>query len=260
MSAQYTPVVEIKPAAKAALHYLRDNRDVFWRVLKPYLPYIVGAHLIGLALLAAGIIVLPEGIKGNPVGEMVGGYFVLCFTLTWYRVIILGPQRADGVNPFRLKRHEIRCLLFGIGIIFMFFIAGFPAGFLAARSLVAAITLGVILLAVTAWIALRLSFYPASTAVDAGITLRESFKLSRGRVLRMFAANALALTIMALIAFAAAVVLAIGAGIITYFLPAPVALFIQGVVMLPVPVILGPAVAAVAATVLSNYYLLAVRG
>lgn len=260
MSAQYVPVAETKRAAKAALHYVRDNRDVFWRVLKPYLPYIVGAHLIGLALLAAGVIVLPEGMKGNPVGEMLGGYFVLCFTLTWYRVIILGPQRADNVNPFRLKRHEIRCILFGLGIILMFFVTGFPAGFLAARSLAAAIAIGVILLGGATWVALRLSFYPASTAVDAGIPLYESFKLSRGRVLPMFAANAIALFIMVLIAFAAAVVLAIGASIITYFLPAPAAIFIQGVVMLPVPVILGPAVAAVAATVLSNYYLLAVRG
>lgn len=259
MNSEFTPTTGIVDTTKNVLGYMRGNFHVFWHFLKPYLLYMIGAHLVGLFLLSMGIPQVDPKTAGNPIGEMLALYFMMCFAITWYRVIIMGPQRVVAVNPFGLQSHEIRFLIFSVAIFFCFMLALLPGMVLTKLMPAAGLVLAAGMLVAAMWAGLRLAFYPPALAVDAGVSLNAAFALSKGFVWKIFSANFLVSIVIVIPIFLCSFVLGLVA-IIFGSVGGPLGTILSGLVMMPLGVIVMPMATALTATILANYYLIAVRG
>ena len=252
MSNHFKTAAGILETTKNVLNFMKDNAGMFWHYLKPYLPYLIVAHLAGLAGKLAGW----TGETGMDIGDMIAGFFVTCFMITWHRFVMFGPQRAVLVNPLMLKRHEWHYVMAAVVMgLFVFSItaAGTLAGILPAL-VVTIVTLG--LLGVVLWGMVRFSPYFPAKAAGTDMSPAQAFTLSKGRA-GAIAGSYLMVTIalfvpMYVVGLILVVIAALFAG-----LGDTARMAVQHIVMMPVDVVLVPMLAVGAATVLTNFYMLA---
>ena len=53
MTAAFTPAPGILDCTKNTLNFMKVNAGMFWHFLKPYLPYLIGAQLVGIGVMLA---------------------------------------------------------------------------------------------------------------------------------------------------------------------------------------------------------------
>lgn len=250
MSQTFKTADGILETTKNTLNFMRDNAGMFWHYLKSYLPYLVIAHLFGLAAKMKGF--MNEG--GMDAGDMIAGFFVTCFMITWHRFVIFGAQRTVAANPLMLKRDEWRYVIAAMVMgLFAFSIAGVGllAGILPAI-VVAFLSLG--LLGVVLWGIVRFSLYFPAVAASAPISPAQAFDMSRGYGWRITGSYVMVTTALYIPVYVISLLLVViaamfgGANEKTQMIA-------QHIVMMPVDVVLVPMLAAGAATVLTNFYL-----
>ncbi len=251
----FTPVFPANEAAQNARNFVRENQDTFWTVLKPLLPYILALHALDAVIM--GLFVSDPDNKMQ-IGGILVSYFTSMLMITWHRVVIHGADRYESANPFKPKRHEL-------AFIFVPLLIGAAMGFgsvisvfvLASVSKAVAITVGLFLLAFSFIVAFRVVFYLPGKAVNADMTLRKSWTMSKGYIWKLVSSGFLATwrVILAYIAYLVAAAVIGGTigsalfgtdGILFY-------LFFY-ILMLPLFAYFTPLLSVLGVTVLSNYY------
>ncbi len=173
----FTPTLGARDTSKNVKEFVKDNKEIFWKILKPLLPWIVGLHLVDAVLTA---IFFAESERGFALGSLVASYFYTCLVITWHRVVIHGPDNYITMNPFKPKRHEL--VFIGMGIL-LTILGGLLVALSIAAFLIHAV-LGVLavitaLLGIT-YLGYKFCFYFPAKAVDNSIKLKDSFYLTQG--------------------------------------------------------------------------------
>ncbi len=251
----FTPVLPAREAANNARNFVRENQDAFWAILKPLLPYILALHALDAVVMG---LFVSDPNNSIQIGGIFVSYFTSMLMISWHRVVIHGADRYEPANPFKPKRHELAFifvpLLVGAGMGIGSIISTIP---LAAISKAAAITVGLLLLIFSVIVAFRVIFYLPGKAVNANMTLRKSWHMSKGYIWKLISAGFLSSWRVLLVYITYLVAAAILGGLIGN------ALFgAQGIlfylffyiIMLPLYAYFTPLLSVLGVTVLSNYY------
>src|SRR5688572_15226664 len=100
----FTPVLHNSEAAKNAREFVKENKDIFWTIVKPVLPYLVGLSFLDTLITA---LYFSESQQGFQVGSIISSYFYASILINWHRVVINGPDRWEPMELFKPKKHEL---------------------------------------------------------------------------------------------------------------------------------------------------------
>lgn len=260
----------IKESAANARAFVKEHKDIFWKVFKPLIPFI--AILIGIDVAIAYFQFTEnpdsENIGDFAIGELIASYFFTCLVISWHRVVLDGPDRYEPMNPFKPKSSDWAFIGMGILVFLIAFmipltaglIAGFAAGVTGASWLFVLIIPAVF---VAIYVTFKFLFYFPSKATGNNITLKQSYRMTKGYIWKIIAANFLAAWRITLVMFAyiflaftsimflagAAGVAGAGEGMI-----GNIAFMLGVAMMLPVTFYFQPLLTVIGVTVLSNFY------
>ncbi|MCE7886746.1 MAG: hypothetical protein DYH13_04485 [Alphaproteobacteria bacterium PRO2] len=171
----FTPTLPIGETAKNARAFVRDNQDMFWTILKPLLPFIIGFELLNIFI---DHWIFPDGSKRLNIGSMMSSYFLGALMISWHRVVIHGPDRYVPMNPFKPKKNELAFIFVPFGLVVLYAVAAGVLAVLSAK--LGGPVIAVVILAALSIFGLvaffKISFYLPARAVDARITLRNHGK------------------------------------------------------------------------------------
>lgn len=232
--------------------------DAFWRLYKPLLPYILGCYFLDAVITD---LYFSQSKSGFQLFELISSYFLTALVISWHRVVIQGPDDYVPMNPLRPKRHEWAFIgmgiLIAIGVFLIAFSTVFGAaathnGFLGLFAFVAVLA--------TIYCAYRLSFYFPARAVNAGVTLKQAFRLSKGYLLKLVCASFMASIkpFLMMIGYVFVVMFVYGLFIGITGMDG-MSSIIGFVLMLPVYIYFQPLMTVMGVTALSNYYLYAMQ-
>ncbi len=255
---RYEPSYEAGETGKNMRQYVKDHRTTFWTILKPLLPFIIGAGLLDVVLTD----VFSTGGKKieSPIGAIISAYFITALIISWHRVVIYGPDNFTPMNPFKPKKSELKYIFVGLGL-------GLAAGLLSVVTIAVAAILNsivmlivlIILVPALIFVSLRICFYFPAMATDAPVSLKTAFGMTKGYIWKLFAAGLYASwrLMLVTIAYTIAMVLTIGvfamlAG--TEALDNLTLTTFAYVLSLPIVVYLQPLLTVIGITGLSNYY------
>lgn len=255
----YTATLGIKDTAHNVKSFIKTNNETFLEILKPLLPYILGGYFFDLI---ANHLMFGAGSNMElPIGSLVASYFTAALAISWHRVILLGAERAEPMNPFKPKKHELGFIFMGVGL---------AVGLVICAAIIGAVS--VMLGPVGAFIGIPLavflvyflfykfSFYFPAKAVDSSITLKQSFNLTHGYFWKMLFSYMLAAVKPLLIVFVYVVAVMFTLGVVFGLLgmgesfTGLLSLIITFIVMLPVYGYFQPLLTIIAVSILSNYY------
>ncbi len=170
-----TPELEARKAGAMIRTFTKENMSVFWLHFKPLLPWIFG--LAGFDLVIN--LLFPQMMGIFSLGGFISNYFYACLAITWHRIVLHGPERADPVNPFKPEKSDLAFMGMGIALPVGLFLIG--ALFLLPTLIVpAAGLLLVIVIPLLIYVFMRCSFYFPAKAVRAHLSLKDSYKASKG--------------------------------------------------------------------------------
>ena len=170
----FTPSFYVIETSKNVKNFVKEHGYEFWKIFKPLSFFIVGCYLFD-AVMSDLYFSYSETTFG--IGGIIASYFYTCLAISWHRVVINGPDNYVPMNPFKPKKHEFAFVgasfLIGVGFSIIVFIAATLKSPVMIFAMIA-----VFLVAI--YLALRLMFYFPAKAVNAQITLREAYSLSKG--------------------------------------------------------------------------------
>jgi MFS family permease len=251
----FTPALAPGDAAKNAREFVKENKDIFWTIVKPVLPYIVGLSLLDAVI--SGLF-FADAERGFQLGALVSGYFVAAIMIGWHRVVLAGPDRFTPMNVFKPQRHELAfifapgLLAFGYGIaaVLVILLSAFIAKPLAVLLAIVIVVFGIIG-------ALRISFYLPGKAINADMTFKKSWHMSKGYIWKMFTAGFYASWRLALVCFGFTFVAVIIAGVLGGLVFGKTGLgfyILMFIAMIPIDIFFQPMFAVLGVTIVSNYY------
>ena len=205
-----------------------------------------------------------DSAAGFSLFSFLASYFYTCLVISWHRVVIHGPDNYVPMNPFKPQKHELVFIGVGFLIGVILFISGFVMGFLSVVLKAPVIGIAIVpMLCVALYVVYRLMFFFPAKAVNAQITLKEAYDMSKGYLWKVINASFFASYRVILLALAYMVVLMIA-------LIACISMFgtqivetststIGFIVMLPLFLYIQPLLTVLGITAVSNYYLHALR-
>ncbi len=226
--------------------FVKDNKDVFWAAFKPLIPYIFGLLLLDLII---------SFIIGRTFsfGSFAANYFFAALAITWHRVVLLGPDQYEAMNPFKPKKHELIFMLMGVGVALVvlaivgLFIA--VSAILGPVFLALSVFLGIFL---SIFLSARFGFYFPAKAVNADLSLINAFHLSKGYVFNLLTAPFFACWRLILGMMGAIIVASIFMALLSQFAQGQ-AIF-EFLIQLPILFYFQPLLTIIGITILSNYY------
>ena len=256
------PTLEIKETSRNVGDFIKNHKEVFWNIVKPLLPWIVGLYAIDIFVT---VVFMPESKNGFSLGSIVANYFYTALVISWHRVVIHGPENAVPMNPFKPQKHELIFLGMGVLLGLAAFVVGFIIGggafFIHPALGIAAL---LILMPLGAYIGYRLSFYFPAKAVNNSITFKKAFSLTKGYFWKLMGASFMASVKYILGIFVFFILVFIVLTILGFILGSiGDNAIIQGIFGLifsiPVLAYFYPLIIIVGVTTLSNYYLYALQ-
>ena len=259
----YQPAFETKEAALKAREFMKDHKDVFWQVLKPVLPFIIGGRLLDIFLIH---LIWGAGSQNEIfIGSLISAYFTFVMMINWHRVVLHGPDQYIPMNPFQPKKSELAFMLMPsiVGLV-----AGIGIGLLSALTAKilgegVAVMVAVPLVIVLLYVLFKMVFYLPAKALGADVGLRQALSLSDGYVWKCIGAGFRAVIRVTLVTMAYGFV---GVFIIGIIMVATGTIGPNGtgvgledkliafLVMLPITAYFMPLSTLLGVTVVSNYY------
>jgi hypothetical protein len=260
----------IGETAVNARDFVRENKDIFWGVFKPLIPYIAALVLIDVVIAYTQFIQNPDdpNIGNFQPGGIIASYFFSCLVITWHRVVLDGPDRFVPMNPFKPEKRDWAFIGMGIGVFLIAFMIPFFVGIISG--VIAGLTgmkfMLILIFPATIYamyLTFKFLFYFPSKATGNDLTLKQSYRLTKGYIWKIIASNFLAawrvvLVMMGYMFLAFASIAFLGG--VAGFSGADgatmgnAAFMMGAAIMIPVTFYLQPLLTVLGVTVLSNYY------
>jgi len=272
----YTPTSFSGETGHGVREFVRDNKAEFWNIFRPYLPFIVGFYFLDALI---NELYFKDGNYVFEWGSFVAlSFLYTCVAISWHRVVIKGPDNYESVNPFKPKFNELMFIAAAVLIMvipsvllfgFIFITAG-SMDSAALENTEGAVFIGLLLLLIAlVYCGIRVLFYFPAKAVDADITLKNAFVLSKGYVWKVFWASLLVTFRLVLLSILVDMIMMIAvasAGFIEVDLQTIMSddveklpPFVNFLIEMPYALYFGPLMTVLTVTVLSNYYLHAIQ-
>ncbi len=250
----FAPVLPTGHASKNARTFVTEYKELFWNILKPLIPYILALNLFD-ALITGLFLADSEG--EFQVGAMLSSYFIGVLAITWHRVVIHGPDNYEPMNIFKPKKHELAFILAPALLTVLYFaVAAILIILSAALSQILAVLIGLAAVIFGVIGAMRISFYLPGKAVNANMTFKKSWHMTKGYIWRLMTAGFYAIwrvLLICMLYLAGAVFIAstisAAAGMTGFILP-----LILFIAFIPFNIFFEPLLTVLGVTVLSNYY------
>ena len=257
----FTPTLGIKDTAKNSKSFIKGNKDVFWAILKPLLPFIIVFSILDVFVTE---LLMPINKKTGepyefPGGGLIASYFLTCLAITWHRVVIHGPDNYESMNPFNPRKSELAFVGMGILLFMSMFLGGALIGFSIALIDSALLALLLVFLPLGLYLWTKFMFYFPAKATGRHITLGQSFKMTTGYVWKLLAASFLAYLKLLFIMFGLLILLMVLLTTVYAFgLPEAyensAEIILISLFTLPTAGLIQPLFTVIWVTVLSNYY------
>lgn len=257
-----------KPGAwetvKQSVYFLSDNWSHFLQILLPLFPYLYLGNFSSMVYEFAGDDIEVPDIFGlfAAITMALSTIVSLAFLASWHRAVILGVSDENKFNFFNMTEKDksfIGGILRYFGFIFGAIIIAGALIFVASLiHQLAALILAVIAFCCIFYVGMRLYLYLPAKAVNADMTLKESYKSSKGLVVKIL----LALTLAGIpIMVVSAIVGGILGGILGLFIG--LGTFYQTLLFSGIFAVMGVFIqiitTAIGAAILSRYYIWAVQ-
>lgn len=189
----FTPTLGIKDTSQNVRQFVKDNKNAFWDVFKPLLPWILLFHLGDIVLGYFFFEPDPKtgGVQETGVGRIFTAYFYACLIISWHRVVIHGPERYTPVNPFKPRKSELvfMGMVIALSVAMILGILPFAALVFIDSAYIFSMLIAFIGLF---YIILRFCLYFPAKATGNDLTLRQAFRMSKGLFLKIVGACFLA--------------------------------------------------------------------
>lgn len=252
------PTYGIFETGRNVRQFVKENRAHFWNALKPLLPWIIGLHIVDVAINVA----FPVLDGDFRLGAFLSAYFYACFCITVHRVALSGPENARPVQPFKPEKSDLVFMGMGIALFMGLFLAVLASVVLSMKLEMVGGIMGIVLILTAIAVLIKLLFYFPSKAVNGDMSLKQSFKATDGYFIKLVFAPLVA---SVWILFQMALYLIAAALVMTLFLvamgddPATMTVHVIAVLggfflSLPIMLYFQPMSYALGVGVLSNYY------
>lgn len=260
----WNPTLNATETGRDVRAFVKQFMPVFWRILKPLLPWIIACHLLDAIITA--MFFAPDG--EFMLGTILSAYFYTSLVISWHRVVIDGPDNAVPMNPFKPQRHEWAFIGVGVGLyLALILIAVLVGGMAAAIHPVVGVALGLMFMLAGLYVFLRIALYFPAKAVNRSLTIKEAYPLTKGLIWKILWAPFVAswrviLGLMGYV-FAAAIVVGLmlslaGPTIEADTMPVWIESALNFALTLPMIVYFEPLLYVLGVGCLSNYYLYAI--
>ncbi len=252
MTRPYTPSLYARETGKNAREFVRDNKDVLWRIAKPV---VIGVLLLTLLDTLITIFFFSESSTGFGLFGLLSGYFYAVLAITWHRVVIHGPDNYEPMNMFKPKRHEWAFIGMGLLLGVMGFVAGALGGLTAIISPVIGFIAVFAAIFGATYLGFKFCFYFPAKAVDNSITLKQSFSMTAGYFWKMMGAWFFGLWRIGLLMMVVFIAMSFIIGMLIQ--QETNAFMVNGLIFLMTAPILAyfyPIMYGISITILSNYY------
>lgn len=258
--------------------FIKNHDFVFWDLLKRVGPYIIAISLISTLYTHSQLKEIIDSVQNvagdgatdiNPedlntqnvkslgnnillvtsISSILISYFMTVFAVSWHRLVLLGKDKYEPMNPLKPQKHEIMFLVMGMVIGLIAFLPAIPIMLLGALLGPFVLVTIPITFFIVIFLSIRFSFYLPAKAIDRSLTLSEAFKLSKGYAWKFFLSSILCLAPIILIYGING--LSSGFDTISSYKSSAIMTFIF---QIPSVLLIQPLAAIVGVTVLSNYY------
>lgn len=264
-----SPVFAAGEAGKNVRMFLKDNKDMMWQIFQPFMIGIAG--MMGVSILLVAISHMIYGVF-SIIFSLAITYLYGCFSISWHRAAILGTENMRPVNPLKPRKSELMFILMPFFLIVPTIILYMICAFILAKILPVPLVmiLGFVAMGVIGWVFLRLSFYFPAKAVEASVSLKDAFYLTKGYVWKLlcsgfFSSWRIMLVVMAymfitaLIAFGLLAMSGVNAETLKSGTGTFLHALIEIIINLPIMLYFNPILYALGVGCLSNYYMHAIQ-
>jgi hypothetical protein len=256
-----TPTLGARETGRNVRAFVKANNSMIWGIAKPLIPWLLSFDV--LIYYAREF----QFQTGQLIISLFSSFFLVIFSISWYRFTINGPNKLVIANPFKPKKSELKVFGLMILILALSFIAGLIAGLilggLSAFLFDKSVGIGVgIVVAVLfpIYVAYRVWFLLPSIAVNNPLPFKEVLRFTKNTFWKLMGADFFAGWRIFLILFACMMIMA-GSSLLLQnngtlsLVPFVVHLVIVSPIQLYCSVVLN----AIGASVLSNYYMWALQ-
>ncbi len=248
---KFKPVYEAGTAAEYMRGFVKDHESAFWNILKPLLPFIIGAELLDVVL--SSVLSSEEKEIESFIGSLIGAYFMTVLVISWHRLVIHGLDEFVPMNPLKPQKNEIKFMAVGIAMsivgIVTVVLVPLLFGVIHKTLAIIAILLFVPFLIFVLW---RLCFYFPAMATNEPITLKQAFGMTKGYLLKLAVSGFLASWRVILAALGYTIIIGIAISVTGESILAMRIVFFIAVI--PLLVYVQAILTVIGVTVLSNYY------
>ncbi len=281
----FNPTLSPKDTSLNVRTFIKEHKTEFWTLVRLVLPYLCVLVPISMYLTFVVGLEMAEVVRSYPEPKTLqevmdftsflikSAYFkplnllailvniaiAYCFAviaISWHRLVLLGPENCAPMSILSPQKHELQFVMMLMlisvvfpNILFNFFHIGF-----------------VFLISILSfYVFFRISFYFPAKAVDANISLSDSFKLTKGYFGKFFFSMIRAFFRVALVYLAVSFLVGMISGVVTMYLfqDQITSEFVRGfynqtvnqpLLMIPLFFYFQPVFTVLAVTILSNYY------
>lgn len=177
---QFTPARHSGEVAAYVIGFVKEQKGEMWRIFRPLIPFVVLFLLFDV--LSRGL--FDQDTENSfAIGAFFSTYFFSCLAVSWHRVVIQGPDNYTPMNPFKPKKNELVFVAMGFLIAATTYIMDYIPEFIKTAASENILLYGVLLfftVLVLIYLPYRVMFYFPVKAVDADVTFRKAYKMSKG--------------------------------------------------------------------------------
>jgi len=173
----FIPTFGSRKVATQTNAFIHQNSDEFWCIFKPLIPYLIGLTLFD--------VVITNTITPITIGALLNKYIYTCLAISWLRLTIKGKENFIAVNCLKPSKSELIFMATALGIFFIPIAISTIIPIISANteSFITSALIGLIAsLLLTVLASYKFAFFFPSQAVGQGITLIQSFKMTKGYV------------------------------------------------------------------------------
>ena len=269
-------------AALNTRNFVKEHNDAFLDLLKKIGPYIFAVFVLNIILLDHSLSTMTDVIESSKnegldqeqaaekmMNELEGqefattagfiiinvlfGYFFAVIAISWHRLVLLGRGNCTPMNPLSPQRHEIEFLI----ILAILSSAPYLLNLLVMFGQVTAMAILLLPFMIAfIYVFYKVSFMFPAKAVNAKLSVKESFQLTKGYFWKMLWTYILASWRVVLVLFAVMIVGSMVAVPLATFSGGNTQLVVISMQLIYIPVIIyfQPLLTVIGVTVLSNYY------
>ena len=277
-----------KPIPKDVSHNVRDftrrRRKQFWQLIWHVVPWQIVVHVAAIAMPLFDFMSLSDYFLAyaafNVLIAALNGYLLAVIAVSWHRLVINGSENYRIMDPFFPRWHEIQFMLLLAALNVLFYVLAFGGGVLlplvhstlydflpvmvfnsvpsAMVLMLGSMFFGVFL---SIFISFKCPFYFPAKAANRAITLKESFRLTRGHFWNILVSCICALWRVFFCCLLYSVFSMFVLSEVLVFLTDNVAILsvTHAIILLPFLIYFEPMILVISVSVISNYYLEATK-